>query len=803
MNMKKEKNILIYGIGSYKNRGVEAIVQSILNQVIIPSKIGVACYDIDYNKNKYNKQIYEYINHRIGYNQISEEERNKVDKLAAKKKYFEIENIYQKDLINKIDDYDICISAGGDNYCYNANDWLFNIDKNIKLHKKKLVLFGASLYEKIEDENLIRELDLFDLLLVRESLSYKEITKYIGTEKVKLVPDTAFSLPIKRTKLNEWYKNRKVIGLNVSPTILGKENQKEKLKDIIKFIDYILKNTKYSISLISHVTIDDSNDYQVLSEIYTKFKNNKRVYLEKNDYDCNQVKYIISKCTLMIAARTHASIAAYSTCIPTLVLGYSVKSKGIATDLFGTDKNYVISGKDINYDNLVEKFSWLEKNKKKIKEHLKNIMPEYKEKSTKAVNIMLEELEAQSKKEICNKMDCINCNLCKKECPIDAVETKKTALHFEYNERNTEKCKDCGKCLNICPINARISKDSFERKSYAAKNKDRNIQKNSTSGGIFTIIAQDILKKGGVVYGAERSGGKTKHIRISDEKKLHKIRGSKYSYSSIIEILKEIEEDIKSNKKILFSGTPCQVGAIKQLAKEYDNITYVSVICHGVLNDELVNEYLNEKDLELLSYRTKESGWETSKIKYDKYTKKFMEDDLMSLYINNALLRESCYRCNYTLDNNKADIILGDYWGIKSIAANMFDDNGVSIVIVNSKKGQKIFNNIKTKVTYEETPIENLEITHPNLINQPLKIKERFIIEDLLKNNSWELVSESVKQKNEILNMNKRMEDMNSYLDETTKELKGIKSSKRWRLIDKSFNLVKNIVRVFIWKKKY
>lgn len=789
------KHILLYGIGSYKNRGVEAIVQSALNQLPKNTKIDVACYDVDYNKNIYQDQVNQYINHRVSYESLPLETRLEINEYAKDNNYFDIESIYQREVIKELPKYDICISAGGDNYCYDANDWLFTMDRSVKQNQKKLVLFGASLYEKIENEDLIRNLDLFDCLSIRESISYNELKKYISEDKLLLTPDTAFSLDIEKVKLDDWYHNREVVGINMSPTVIGKENPKQRLETMIQFIEYILKNTKYSVSLISHVTIEDSNDYETLSKIYEHFKNNDRVFLEKDSYNCNQVKYVISKCKLMVVARTHASIAAYSTCVPTLVLGYSVKSKGIATDLFGTSDNYVIPFHQLTIDNLIEKFNWLNQNKHTIKKQLQKVIPDMKKESLKAFDKIMKKLEEQDKERVCDPQECINCDLCKEVCPVDAIDTVETDLHFTYHKRNVEKCIDCGKCIRVCPILNRIEKEKFSVISYAAKNQNVDIQKQSTSGGVFSAIAEWILHQKGIVYGAARENNQTEHIRITNQKELYKIRGSKYSYSKLDSVLKLLLEDVKKKKKVLFSGTPCQVGAIRKLIGNYPDIYYVSVICHGVLNDDLVEEYCKNQNVQLISYKTKENGWSKSSIRYDQYTHLFMEDPLMALYINNDILRESCYRCHYTLKNNNSDIILGDYWGIENISKEMFDDNGVSHVIINSSKGKMIWNEIKDFLIWKKTSLENVEKTNPRLMNSPMKPVARFTIEEDLKHNTWESLYKMSMNKAKIAELNQETTQLSRNLSVKEEELKRIKSSRRWQVVDKVANTVRKIIK--------
>ena len=167
----------------------------------------------------------------------------------------------------------------------------------------------------------------------------------------------------------------------------------------------------------------------------------------------------------------------------------------------------------------------------------------------------------------------------------------------------------------------------------------------------------------------------------------------------------------------------------------------------------------------------------------------------MALYVNNVILRESCYRCKYTIDNNAADIILGDYWGIKEVNEKLFDNNGVSIIIINSKKGKKIFDNIKDNLEYSKTSSDNLEIIHPNLFKPAVKPKERFIIDDLLKNNTWDSIYELNIRKNKIIELNREIERLNGCLYEKDSELISIKNSRRWRVVNKIANGIRRIIK--------
>ena len=803
----KKKEILIYGIGTYKNRGVEAIINSTINQINKDYyDVVIGSYDFLNNSKMYKNEIKKYINHYKTEDELSIKEKEYINKLyqenASKR---EIELFKQKELVNEIKNADICISAGGDNYCYGVSDWLYAIDEKVKQENKKLVLWGASLYEELEDEELIHDMDLFDVLLIRESLSYKALKKYISEDKLILAPDPAFSLESEKVELNDFYKQKNVVGINLSPiTIPNPKRGDARFDEIIDLINYILNSTEFKVSLIPHVNTDGCDDLTTLNAVYQEFKENDRVYLEDSNYNCRQIKYIISNCKMMIAARTHASIAAYSTCVPTLVIGYSVKSKGIATDLFGTDNNYVLPSDTLCNGILVEKFIWLNDNKKKIKNRLNNIMPKIREDASNLFDKVVNRLETQEKKNICSHNNCIGCGLCVNSCKNGAIIMKEDELGYRYPVIDSKKCINCGLCKKICPINQKKLPNKFTPICYAAKNKNDSIRTKSTSGGVFSLLAETVLSKKGVVYGATQENLKVKHIRIDNKKDLEKIMGSKYAQSSLLEVFENIKKDKENGKFILLSGTPCQIGMFKSYLKDYEKVLYVSVICHGVINEKLTERYLKEEfknqNIKKFEYRTKDNGWSISsvKIETDQYNRieKFSENSLMGLYIFNSILRKSCYNCKFKGKNNHADIVLGDYWGVYDFHKELYDEKGVSALIVNSDKGKEFINknSILKKLTCVKSDINNLKLTNPMYFEITKIPYRRYTIAKDFENltlgqiYSFDLLKEQLKQEQKRLNEIIEMERTKRI--EASEELSKIYNSKRWVITNKIFNFI-------------
>ena len=273
---------------------------------------------------------------------------------------------------------DLALAIGGDNYCYSGFAERFSI-LNRALVKKNvpIVLWGCSIDKERINRSMLEDLHLYSLIVARESLTFNAI-KDAGLNNVRLMPDAAFLLEEKDSTLPDGFIPGNMVGLNVSPLIIRQEMAPGIIMlNCRRLIDTILKETDMGVALIPHVVWEGNDDRVPLQKLFEEYKSSGRVVMI-DDADARILKGVIRRCRFMVAARTHASIAGYSTRVPTLVLGYSVKSKGIALDLFGTAEHYVLPIDTLREGNeLTESFEWVADHEDVIREHYNSRQDDY------------------------------------------------------------------------------------------------------------------------------------------------------------------------------------------------------------------------------------------------------------------------------------------------------------------------------------------------------------------------------------------------------------------------------------------
>lgn len=280
-------------------------------------------------------------------------------------------------IIDKAKESDYFLSIGGDNYCYDTPEFIYLINGMIDKAGVKRFLWGASVEPDYIDERMLQDMKGYDKIWARESLTYDALQAK-GLKQTFLLPDPAFVLDRKDLPLPDGFVEGNTVGVNVSPMIVGYEkNQGMTLQNYVNLVKYIIEDTDMQVALIPHVVWSHNDDRKPLIQLYDMFKDTGRVVMIE-DHNAMELKGYIARCRFMVVARTHASIAAYSTQVPTLVVGYSVKARGIAKDIFGTEENYVIPVQSLQQaDELMKGFHWLMDHEDDIKVHYAEMMPDY------------------------------------------------------------------------------------------------------------------------------------------------------------------------------------------------------------------------------------------------------------------------------------------------------------------------------------------------------------------------------------------------------------------------------------------
>lgn len=340
------------------------------------------------------------------------------------------------------------------------------------------------------------------------------------------------------------------------------------------------------------------------------------------------------------------------------------------------------------------------------------------------------------------KSKCCGCHACYNICPTGAITMQEDEKGFKYPVINKEKCINCAQCEKVCPIlKNRIDSKKDLPEAYACKNKNDEIRMKSSSGGIFTLIANAILELDGLVFGA---GFDNKynviHSYVDNKEDISKFRGSKYVQSSIGDTYKKVKEFLDNDRYVLFTGTPCQIEGLKSyLKKDYEKLYTQDIICHGVPSPKIWKKYveeLNEKNngnLKEVNFRKKENaGWNLFQLsmKYDnnEYIKTHKKDPYMQLFLKDIILRDSCYDCNFKKRNRLSDITLADFWGIKNIKPEMDDDKGTSLLIINTSKGKELINKIENEIYKEKVDFEEAIKYNQSMIKsvEKPKVREKF-----------------------------------------------------------------------------
>lgn len=372
------------------------------------------------------------------------------------------------------------------------------------------------------------------------------------------------------------------------------------------------------------------------------------------------------------------------------------------------------------------------------------------------------------------KQDCCGCGACANVCSQNAIAMVEDAYGFLYPQIDMAACIQCGACQKVCgyqdpPIKVKPTG------CYAAAATEGDLLERSASGGVFAVLAKSLLNSGGVVYGAAMplEGGRftPKHIRINNLKELHLLQGSKYVQSDTGTTYSQAKEDLLSGKKVLYSGTPCQIaGLVKYLGKEYDNLLTMEVICHGVPSAKMFRDFIAVLErryggkITEFRFRYKKNGkskYTAAELCEENGTKRQLVKNgyLLSYmhYFSKAyLFRSSCYNCPFATQARVADITVGDFWGFyqEHFDNDRFrDQTGISCMLVNTSRGRQAIADLgenlpRIGTEFEAIARHNEQLNKPSVCN-----KERDTILQMYRDSGYQAVDTHFRKtcKNEML----------------------------------------------------
>lgn len=342
----------------------------------------------------------------------------------------------------------------------------------------------------------------------------------------------------------------------------------------------------------------------------------------------------------------------------------------------------------------------------------------------------------------CSYDICTGCGVCSTVCPKDCISFITGDFGHIFPKIDTSVCIDCKKCERACPA-LKNNLKQYPHKCYAALIKNPDDYKTTTSGGAAQALSLFTLGKGGVVYGcASLPGGKIQHIRVDNCDDLDLLKGSKYVQSSAWVIYDELIDDVKTGKRTLFIGTPCQCAAVKALFKEQpDNLLIVDLICHGVPSQKFLLDYLKANNVDLqdvsrLRFRT-EKGYQIIVLNHNlkpffssiPLFTGYIEDLYYGLFFNGYSSRKSCYTCQFASPERCSDITIGDFWGLgKKEPCNEIPEHkkGISVILSNTVKGEETVKEFGNLINLYPRPVTeaiagNDQLRHPKVLNYRIR----------------------------------------------------------------------------------
>jgi len=301
------------------------------------------------------------------------------------------------------------------------------------------------------------------------------------------------------------------------------------------------------------------------------------------------------------------------------------------------------------------------------------------------------------------KISCCGCTACRSICPKQCISMEEDPEGFLYPHVDTTLCIDCEACVKVCPFHNPVE-ESRPESVFAAINENEEIRRESSSGGIFTMLAEKVINEGGVVFGARYTDDwQVEIVPTETTDGIAAFRGSKYLQARMGESMKLAKKYLQEGRKVLFSGTPCQIAGLRHyLRKDYDNLLAVDFVCHGVPSPKVWQKYLAEvseagkRAIKDIKFRDKPDGWKRFNftLSYDENAKAYSmssfngENHYMRAFLSNMILRPSCYYCLAKCGRSHSDITIADFWGIEQVLQQMDDDRGTSLLMIRTAKGK-------------------------------------------------------------------------------------------------------------------
>lgn len=319
-----------------------------------------------------------------------------------------------------------------------------------------------------------------------------------------------------------------------------------------------------------------------------------------------------------------------------------------------------------------------------------------------------------------NKSECCGCTACQQICPMQCITMELDQEGFLYPKIDESICIQCNKCEDICPVR---HSDFLKGKTdaYVGYSINEDIRKSSSSGGIFSLVAEFVIKQKGIVFGAAfNEEFIVHHIYVESEEELYKLRGSKYVQSILENTYAEAKKFLKNDRLVLFSGTECQIAGLKKyLGKEYNNLLTLDVLCYGVPSPKIWKLYLEDQEkkydskISSVQFRNKELGWKKFSVRIQfengkEYSVPFSDDKFMNMFLSNIDLRPSCHNCQFKDFPRISDITIGDSWGIEKYMPEMDDDQGTSVILIHTDKGRKLLDEIQKCMILKKTELDKI-----------------------------------------------------------------------------------------------